>query len=293
MPNRQTPRLLAILLVAFASNGLRVGAAEEPPSLDQIKGDLKTVKSGTAPELTAPAAAPELAVPLLLAPAQEPAPPAPALSDPVEKKRLADPNWLVHAMTDSRNETGQQRHPRQSDGQPANLMPRDSADPNYLLKVYQAQESMEREKRESAAADALSPSAKPGDVGSFSDLLQRCLSPGDASLFRPEFAMPADADGGIAIPASLPATTPAAVPVEAPKPNPFLDATQQGLLLPGLETEAVPPSDVDRDAAPPPPPNVPEMSPAAPPPDSHRDVEPSRPARPADEKKYFPQLDRF
>jgi hypothetical protein len=196
-------------------------------------------------------------------------------------------------MTDSRNEAGQQRHPRQPDGQPANLMPRDSADPNYLLKVYQAQESMEREKRESAAADASSPSAKLGDIGSFSDLLQRCLSPGEASLFRPEFAMTADADGGIAIQASLPATNSAAVPAEVPKSNPFLDAAQPGLLLTGLETEAVPPPDVRRDEPQPPPQNLPEMSPAAPPPDSPRDVEPSRPTRPADEKKYFPQLDRF
>jgi hypothetical protein len=211
----------------------------------------------------------------------------------VEKKRLADPNWLVHAMTDSRNETGQQGHPRQTDGQPVNLMPRDSADPNYLLKVYQAQETMEREKREAAASDGLSPSARPGDVGSFSDLLQRCLSPGDASLFRPEFAMPADTDGGIAIPASFPASIPAAAPAEAPKPNPFLDAAQPGLFLPGLETGAVPPPDVHLDEAPPPSQNVPDMSPAAPPPDSRRDVEPSRPTRPADEKKYFPQLDRF
>jgi hypothetical protein len=286
--------MIATLMAALVAAGPWVGAADEPPSLDQIKGDLKTVKPGAAPELTVPATGPILAAPLLLLPAEEPAPPlrAPSTFDAAGKKRAADPDWLVHAMTESRTEAGSQRRSRQIDGQPSDLMPRDSADPNFLLKVYRAQEIMEREKRDASAQETLSSLAKPGDVGSFSDLLQRWISPGGLSLFGLESGAPAGADGGFSTPAPPPAAAPAEAPAEPPRPNPFLDAAQPDTLPPGLTAGAAPPPDVGPSAAPPAL-ILPDTSPATTQPDLRPDTAASPPARPADEKKYFPQLDRF
>ena len=286
--------MLATLMGALVAAGPWVGAADEPPSLDQIKGDLKTVKAGAAPELAVPATGPTLAVPLLLAPAEEPAPSplAHSISDAAEKKRAADSDWLVHAMTESRTEAGSKHTSGQIDGRPSDIMPSDSADPNFLLKVYRAQEIMDREKREESAHETLSPLVKPGDVGSFSELLHRCISPGERPLFGPEPGAPADADGGFATPALFPTAAPAEANAAPPKPNPFLDTTQPDPLLPWLTTDAGPLPDVRPDAVPLPP-YLSDPSPAVTPPDSRRDTAPSLPARPADEKKYFPQLDRF
>jgi hypothetical protein len=272
----QRARILATLVGAFVTAWSWVGATDEPPSLDQIKGDLKTVKAGAAPELAVPATGPTLAVPLLLAPAEEPAPSplAHSISDAAEKKRAADSDWLVHAMTESRTEAGSKHTSGQIDGRPSDIMPSDSADPNFLLKVYRAQEIMDREKREESAHETLSPLVKPGDVGSFSELLHRCISPGERPLFGPEPGAPADADGGFATPALFPTAAPAEANAAPPKPNPG------------------PLPDVRPDAAPLPP-YLSDPSPAVTPPDSRRDTAPSLPARPADEKKYFPQLDRF
>jgi hypothetical protein len=289
----QRARILATLVGAFVTAWSWVGATDEPPSLDQIKGDLKTVKPD-APELAAPVTGPTLAVPLLLAPAEEPALSlrARSTSAATEKKRTADSDWLVRAMTEPRAETGAQRRSRQTDSQQSDLMPRDSADPNFLLKVYRAQEIMEREKREASTQETLSPPTKSGDVGSFSDLLQHWISPGGLPLSGLEPGTPADTDGGFAPSAPLPAAAPAAALAEPPKHNPFLDAAQLDPLPSGLTAEALSPPDIGP-AAVPAPANLPDASPTVTPSDSRRDAAPSPPARPTDDKKYFPQLDRF
>ena len=88
-------------------------AADEPPPLDQIKGDLKTVKPGSPIDLNAPAQGPALTMPVFVPPPDEPAqaPPQLAMPDATDKKRAPDPHWLLHAMESSAG-PGQPRRTR-------------------------------------------------------------------------------------------------------------------------------------------------------------------------------------
>jgi hypothetical protein len=270
-----------------------VRAADEPPPLEQIKGDLKTVKTGNALEASAPSAGPKLVVPVFIPPPEEPAGPPPAIALPgaKENKRATDANWLLHAMEPLSG--AQQTHrARQAGAQQGELRTPDPSDPNYMLAVYRAQEAKDRKDREAQGRDTRSLDGKPGDIGSFSDLFQHWIAPQDLKLFGAKTDVPTVLDDGFTLPDELPSVAPVEPPTAIaapPKPNPFLDSTQP-LFLPPEVPEGAPASHADLNL-PPPPHNPPETQPATPPPDSHRDTAP--PARSAEDKKYFPQLDRF
>lgn len=280
-----------VALLSLAAPAL-VRAAEEPPPLDQIKGDLKAVKPGAASELTTPAAAPTLPITELVAPGGEPPPALPPSADSAQKKREADPDWLVHAMdAKPKAREGQQRHGKPTEAQSGKTDRPGAADPDLMLKIYQEQEAKEREQQKRPEAELDSPLSKPGDVGLLSDLMKSWMSPQDATLFGVQPGSPA-ATGDGPVPPTVPPVSPQTDIMVAPRgPNPFLEAVQPDLRIPDLGAPGAPPSldpaGVPPQAGPPVPP--PTATPAAP----GKDASPSPLAHPSDDKKYFPQLDRF
>lgn len=269
-----------------------VGAEDEPPPLDQIKGELKAAKSGAASELNAPSGGPSVGIPALRAAAEEPAPVPSAHPAVAPGKRAPDTQWLVHAMERPRTDADPRRHDLQPGRQPADAAPHASDDPDFMLYLYREQEIRDRAQRAPSLRDAESPASKAGDVGSFSDLLQHWISPHDLVLFGMAPGAPATADGAFA-PQGLPsgaAVTEA--PVAPPKGNPFLDALRQEPPA-GPGPAAGSPPVAAAPAAPPQPDSLPGPMPSADAPPPRRDSAAPPPSHEADEKKYFPQLDRF
>ncbi len=269
-----------------------VRAADEPPPLDQIKGDLKTVKTDNTLESNASSAGPKLAMPVFIPTPEERTTPPPAIALPgaAENKRTTDSNWLLHAM-EPLSGSQQTRRARQAGAQQGELKTPDPSDPNYMLSVYRAQETKDRKDREAQGRETRSLDEKPGDFGSFSDLFQHWIAPQDLKLFGAKPDVPTVLNDGFTLPEDLPPVAPPEPPAAAtpPKPNPFLDSTQPLFLQPDVP-EAAPAPHADSNL-PPPPHNPPETPPATLPPDSRRDTAP--PARSTEDKKYFPQLDRF
>jgi hypothetical protein len=269
------------MLIATAAS---IRAADEPPPIEQIKGDLKAVKPGAMAELPAPPAGPALSVPGFVPPAGDSPPPPP--SDSTEKKRPADPDWLLHAMeAQPKGRTGQPRRANQADAHPADPDPHDQGSPDFMLKVYREQELRDRERRDDSASRTDLSLSSRGDVGPFSDLLKHWISPRDLTLFGLEPGPPSADAGALALPAALSVPAQAEVTVTPRGPNPFLDAIQ-----PEVNTVVPPPS--GGPAVAPPEAGAPGPLPAVAPPAPQMNAAPP-PAHSADDKKYFPQLNRF
>lgn len=291
-----TPSVRTARIIGAAVGALIVAAGvcaeDEPPPLDQIKGDLKAAKPGAVSDLNAPPAAPAAALPVLHPAGDEPAPAPPPriVPDTTEKKRAADSNWLLHAMEEPRAGGDKSLRTRQADRRPEDTPARDSADPEFMLRVYRAQEARDREHGKASARETESPQANPAGFGSFSDMLQRWISPRDLTLFGLEPGAPAVADGGPAGQAAPAAIAPVDVPATPRKPNPFLEAVAPNPAPPEPAPVAALPTDA-RSAVAPPAESLPSPSPPAAPPASRQGGEP--PSHQADDKKYFPQVDRF
>jgi hypothetical protein len=285
-----------IAAALFVESAAPVCATDEPPPIEQIKGELKAAKTGPASELSAPLVAPtSLPVIEIVPPAGSPSSPAARLSsDSIEKKRLADPDWLLHAMeAQAKAKSGQQHRTgtpevNLPDAQQAETDQHDSKNPDSMLKIYREQELKDREQRDGPAAATDVPVSKPGDVGPFSDLLKQWISPRDSVLLGLEPGS-ASADPGAEMQAAVPMPrTPAGMPASPQGPNPFLESIQLESRVPDMPAVAsLPPGgllDAPRDVTAPPvfsPPALGNETPSAP------------ASRQADEKKYFPQLDRF
>jgi hypothetical protein len=117
------------------------------------------------------------------------------------------------------------------------------------------------------------------------------MAPQDATMFRLQPGS-LDATGDGLAPPAVPQGSPQADGMPAPRgPNPFLEAGQPDLRIPDLGAPGAAPSlgpaGIPPPADPPVPPPV--VTPAAP----GKDAAPSPLAHPSDDKKYFPQLDRF
>jgi len=270
---------------------LAIRAADEPPPLEQIKGDLKAVKPGAMSELPTPAPGPALPIPGFVPPAGDPPSAQPPQSDSTGKKRLADPDWLLHAMhVQPKGRAGQPHRANQADSRASGPDSRDPGSSDFMLKIYREQELKDREQRDDSGSRTDMPLPRRGDLGPFSDLLKQWISPRDLTLFGLEHGSPSEDAGGFAVSATLPVPQAAEVPVAPRGPNPFLDAIQPdwrppdgGAVLPFQSTSPV---------VPPPESGAPGSLPAVAPPVPQKDPPPP-PAHPEDEKKYFPQLNRF
>ena len=286
---RQVAVLVATLLVGSAEP---VRPGEEPPPLEQIKGDLKAVKPGAASELAAPKAGSVLLVPGFAAPTGDSPPVPPPPSDSAEKKRLADPNWLLHAMeAPPKAKTIQQRGGSGAEARQSDTDPLDPRRQDFMLKIYREQEIRDQEHRDNPTDKTDARLPKPGDVGPFGDLLKHWISPRDLTLLGLDSNSPSADSSDIAPPA--PSTTPPpAQPVATPRgPNPFLDAMQLDLPAPTVGPTAPLPS--VGPALAPPAMVVPGPPPLVTPPAPGNDRARLPPGRQAEDKKYFPQLNRF
>jgi hypothetical protein len=185
----------------------------------------------------------------------------------------------------------QQRRANRPDPHPSDVTPQEPTAPDSLLKVYQEQELKDRELRDNAPSQTDLALSKPDDAGLFSGLLQHWISPQDHALLGMDSESPLTDASGLAPPAALSITPPPEGTLSPRSPNPFLDASRLDLRAPDVGTVVALPSEG-------PAPGPQEWTAPAPPavqtpPVPARDATPTPQAHPADDKKYFPQLDRF
>ncbi len=269
-------------LVLAAGGALR--GADAPPSLDEVKGDLKAIKRSDSTELNNLGASAREALPKFTpAPDSPPPPPAPTAARDDGTKKPAASSWLLDAMAlQDKPKPGARSGTDRLRGEERPLL--DASDPAFMLKLYLAQEPAP-----AAPAGNLrereATRGPTGDVGSFESFLSRWMSPRDVRLLGLGEAgtpAPAGAPGPtLLVPFAPPPPTP---PAERPA-NPYLEAMKADLASPppaviiDLTPASAPPS---LPAASPPPSATPaNAAPAVAPPPN------------ADDGKYFPQLKRF
>jgi hypothetical protein len=276
------------------------GTAAEPSAapLDEIKDDLKEIKRGESPGLAGQSAGPKIAVPEFI-PTEPDSTLKARLSTPPtdstkgKKRRGAD--WLLDAMELQAKAQQGKRSEKNEPGDLEKPLP-DASDPEYLLKLYLAQEPPKADRAGATVREKDRGIEKLPLPGLFDDFLQRWISPRDRSLLgiRP---LP-QTDGTDSVPSFMPA--PASLPPEtapaASSLNPFLSslnlsaapAEPPGGMAPLMNPPAVPPGGNFNTGAP---------FQVAPPPlpsnEAEKRPELNPPPNPADEKKYFPQLERF
>lgn len=270
-----------------------------PPSLDQIKNELQAVKRAENAGGDGTASLTKVALPAFPATAEttpEAAPPPHPAAGPVSLapnsgRDASQPNWLVDAMLPRDSATGGDRSdagfreqaPDTRGGKdPAatrGIRPPSASGADFLLNIYLSQLPADRSRTAPSQAWEFD-SATPGDLGSFSRFLGDWVSPRDPALRGLIAAASPDTPGAVPLVehlASRPGTgdLPDAAPV-----NPYLEALAPDLTaMPSGVSLAPVPAPPSLVTSAPPPPAAP--SPNLPPPN------------PADEKKYFPQLNRF
>lgn len=262
-------------------NGAVPPPAKHPssaPSLDALKQDLQELKQDGA------AARPSDALDRIDLPQLHPAddqagPPSakpPVRARPHRQLQKEARNWLLDAMRlMDANRTDRTRSARQGDqSEPA--MPTDPDDPDYLLKVYLAQQPSGQTSARDSAGDTSRPT--PLGTADFDHYLARWLSPNEVKLFGPQ---PAGPDGvgppGFSVDAPPDDRLPTSIDATA-GPNPYLENLRTFLTPPPVS----------------PPPAPAPSPPAVAPPSTGSPRTPMKPPPgPEDDKKYFPQLDRF
>jgi len=269
-----------------------------PPSLDQLKNDLQAAQRAADAAGDGSASLAKVALPALHAtpdtPAEAPATPAggPTPLIPGGNQAATQANWLVDAMlppetnaagnrsdTGTRDATADPRTAKDASANPGSRAP-DPSGANFLLNVYLSQ-TKAAGSRTSPASAWTPDAAAAGDLGSFSRFLGDWVSPRDTALHGLIAAASPETPGSLPAsgqretrpdPADLTSATPVNPYLEALAPDlaPAVSAMRPAPLpaVPSLETPAPAPG------AAPPPANLP-------------------PPNPADEKKYFPQLNRF
>ncbi|MFA5057881.1 MAG: hypothetical protein WC485_07185 [Opitutaceae bacterium] len=274
--------------------------AAEPaaaPPLEEIKGELKALKGGNNPDLSGLSSGPKLSVPGFTAPKDDSGPPAAPLERPEtrENKKPTNANWLLDAMA-LQTKAGSDKDPKaMGQGEKNRLSVVDPSDPAYLLKFYLAQKP-ENQTAEPAAARLKEPTDfGQTETGTLDGFLRTWISPGDQAPLRPGDASSTGYPGAWSAPATGPATVPKMPARRVDAPNPFLEALRSD--LPASDQTGPVPSDRRPFALPAANPPSRSPSPAAIPPPAPGDAPTSAtrkpPPNPTDEKKYFPQLDRF
>jgi hypothetical protein len=286
------PRLVpavAGLLVVLAGNSLRAaGDAPAAPTLEEIKGDLKTIKRDNTTAAGQGTSLSKVSLPGLRAEpdssATTPARPPSAADAAPDGRGTANANWLLKGV-ELQTKSRPAAQPKEARTRRDEVPLLDASDPAFMLRLYLAQPSERSAEEEAHSRDGVQdPSAPPG-VGSFDKFLSQWVSKRDPALRGLiEAASPT--------PAGLnPSGPPTVPPLTLPEPpstataNPFLAAfdlnppvsAAVAAALAAPSPSAVPPASASTPA----PADSPARPPAAPPPN------------PADDKKYFPQLNRF
>ncbi len=298
--------LLGSILLAAVAQGTEGGAPLEGSrqELRKLQGGQKTNEAPSAKEGLRPN------LPSLVTPGQESLP-SPELLSPEKlekerkllKEREARKNWLVDGVQQLEKTDKTKEGASQPEAQPlpsagaANT--EEGRDPQYLLKLYNEQKKIETERQADTKVER-APAADP-----LAPFLQGWLgnSPARGQFFD-EFARKPDAAPGNAVPIVGPAGAPresAAAPVSvlagtekrplASAPNPYL-ADLNPVRSPQPAASLGSPGAFNPAAA------NPVLSPpvmiAPAPPAEVRQPERKAPTPPsADDKKYFPQLNRF
>lgn len=284
---------------AFVALAQAAPPAAEPasaPPLEEIKGELKVLKGGSNPDLAGLSSGPKLFVPGFTAPKDDSGPPAAPRGTPDsrEKKKSTNANWLLDAMA-LQTKTGSGKHP-DTDGRGQDALPVvDLADPAYLLKLYLAQRPEDQ-----TAAPATARLEDPGDIGQteigiLDEFLKAWISPRDQALLRPGGASSTGFSDTWPAPTTVPEVASMTTFPRADAPNPFIEALQSDLPPPD-PTGAAPPVHQPfmlPPAAPPSENPTPAAIPSPVPSDAPVPVTRKPPPNPTDDKKYFPQLDRF
>jgi hypothetical protein len=299
--------LFASVLLAAMAQGTEGGAPLETSrqELRKLQGGQKAGEAPSAKEGLRPS------LPSLVTPGQESLPPPELLSPEklekerkLQKEREARKNWLVNGVQQLEKTDKAKEGLSQSETQ---LLPAASAakteegrDPHYLLKLYDEQKKIETERQGDAKVQR-APAADP-----LAPFLQGWLgnSPARGQFFD-EFSRKTETGPvgpapvvGPATPSGTHAATPTlglAGPDKAPAaaaPNPYLTE------LAPIRSSQPAPSALTSTGAFNPAANNPVFSPpvvvAPPPPAEVRQPERKAPQPPsADDKKYFPQLNRF
>lgn len=274
---RLAPALTGVLVLLGASS--RAADPPAPPTLEEIKGDLTAIKRSENDALNGSSSLPKVALPGLK-PASDSAPPSPSPAAPAPSVRLKKPdnsNWLLDAMQPRTPDgTGGRRNAGDAGTGPART--KSTSDPDFMLQLYLAQDPAPESSRRAPGFD---PTLRP-DVGSFGAFLGQWVSPRDPALRALIAAASPDSAGPLPGPERevLPPAAPGAPAAGAA--NPFLEVLQLDLAPPAPAGGGAMPSS----------PSPPPALASAPAPDGGTPA-PTRPPNPADDKKYFPQLDRF
>jgi hypothetical protein len=220
----------------------------------------------------------------------------------VEKqKQRKSENWLVNGMEQlGRDGAGTTDvTTTDSEGMSTQTGVVDTSDPGYLLKLFDEQKKHD-DGKEASAKTRSAPAPDP-----FAPFLQNWLGNSPVKGQVLEQFRRANESGGAPVIAgrpedyrgpdasltavATPATTPANLST-APKPNPYLVDLTPLPATPGLSAGTPPAAALDRTLSTPVP--VVTPSPATPLPETRAPAK-GPPPSPADEKKYFPQLNRF
>ena len=288
--SRRRPRLVpavAGLLLVLAGTAVRAaGDAPASPTLEEIKGDLKTIKRDNAAASQGTSLSKVTLPGLQTSPdssSSAPARPTAAADAAPDGRTKADANWLLNGV-ELQTKTRPDGRPSAAGSNRKETALLDASDPTFMLRLYLAQPDARSAAEEARARDAASdPSAQPG-VGSFDTFLSQWVSKRDPAL-RGLLDAAAPAGMNASGPAAVAPLAPPA-PENAPAiPNPFLAAFNLDSLASAPIATAA--------AAPSPPAAPPALALTPAPADSPPRVPPAPPGNPTDDKKYFPQLNRF
>jgi hypothetical protein len=267
---------------------LRAGDAPAPPTFEEIKGDLKAIKQDGNDAAGQGTSLSKVALPgLRAAPdssAAAPARPPTAADLTPDGRRPADTNWLLEGVElQTRARTA--ARPRAGAGTRGETPLIDVSDPAFMLRLYLAQPAARSVPEETRSHDGASDRSAQSGVGSFDTFLSQWVSKRDPALRGLiDAAAPTPASAVFAGPgAGRPSAEPEPASVTAP--NPFLAAFE--LDRPGPAFGDI------FSAAPGAPAPPPAFAPPLPAPEASAPAPAAPPPNPANDKKYFPQLNRF
>ncbi len=279
------------LAITLGATGLSAAEAPAPAPLDDVKRDLKELKQADKPDLN-PGMVSGIAAPGFQAPDSSNPPPASGVPSPLatkENKRASSSNWLVDAVELQRPGAQKKRTSVASAKKNGVAEPLDPADPSFLLKLYLAQHPSDRSSEGTLLNPGEPDSRKEEPNGLFNDYVARWMTPHDLELLG--WHQEAPGAGSFSFHPPTAATPPGG---QSPAPtNPYLEGAGGGLPGPGAPVAGAllrpPAASLGPTWSDPGPTVTHPASSASATPASH----PSPPANPADEKKYFPQLNRF
>jgi len=260
--------------------------AEDAPAPEELKNELKAIKRGDS------AAAPNAANDVKIPPSAAAPPVFDAEAPPGQKRTEKSPKddkqegWLLQAMKGASGLRTEARPRGKSAGtKDESVFGSGSAGEPDLLRAYREEEIRAREARELASGDPSAKSALSLDAATdpFASFLARWITPRDLALFSPSSPSSGASAGAEPLQLGPSAGDRDTKPLAPAAPNPFLAGLELTATAPDLHPQPAPPVSPPVVAqAPPPPEAAPKQKPATAP-----------PAPSAEDKKYFPQLNRF